>query len=61
MFDQAFPILSTPDLQRALGFYRRHGFVPVKQTLETFPDPRALGLLPEDAAPQIPYLAANRR
>jgi lactoylglutathione lyase len=22
MFDQAFPILSTPDLQRALGFYR---------------------------------------
>lgn len=22
MFDQAFPILSTPDLQRSLGFYR---------------------------------------
>ena len=22
MFDEAFPIISTPDLQRALGFYR---------------------------------------
>lgn len=51
----------TLDHPRALGFYRAQGFVPVRRTLETFPDPRALGLLPETAAPQIPYLAINRR
>lgn len=51
----------TLDHPRALGFYRAQGFVPVGRTLETFPDPRALGLLPETAAPQIPYLATSRR
>ena len=51
----------TLDHPRALGFYRAQGFVPVGRTLETFPDPRALGLLPEIAAPQIPYLATSRR
>lgn len=51
----------TLDHPRALGFYRAQGFVPVGRTLETFPDPRALGLLPEKAAPQIPYLATSRR
>ena len=50
----------TLDHPSALNFYRAQGFVAVKRTLETFPDPRALGLLPADAAPQIPYLA-NRR
>jgi GNAT superfamily N-acetyltransferase len=50
----------TLDHPRALGFYRASGFVPIKRTVETFPDPRALGLLPEDAAPQIAYLAASR-
>lgn len=51
----------TLDHPRALGFYRAQGFAAVSRTLETFPDPRALGLLPESAAPQVPYLAASRR
>ena len=50
----------TLDHPSALGFYRAQGFVAIARTLETFPDPRALGLLPEDAAPQIPRLG-NRR
>lgn len=50
----------TLDHPSALPFYRAQGFVAVGRTIETFPDPRALGLLPEDAAPQVPYLA-NRR
>jgi len=51
----------TLDHPAALGFYRRHGFVPYKRTLETFPDPRLLGLLPMETAPQIPCLASVRR
>ena len=50
----------TLDHPRALGFYRAQGFVAVKRTLETFPDPRALGVLPADAAPQVPYLVKRR-
>ena len=50
----------TLDHPRALGFYIAQGFTPVTRTIETFADPRASGLLPRDAAPQIPYLA-NRR
>lgn len=50
----------TLDHPRALGFYRAQGFMAVSRTLETFPDPRALGLLPETAAPQIPLLASRR-
>ncbi|MFD1951319.1 GNAT family N-acetyltransferase [Sphingomonas arantia] len=52
----------TLDHPRALGFYRAQGFVAIARTLETFPDPRVSGLLPPDAAPQIPLLAgANAR
>lgn len=51
----------TLDSPGALGFYRAQGFVARRRTVETFPDPRAIGLLPEDAAPHIPYLAASRR
>ncbi|RYY32199.1 MAG: GNAT family N-acetyltransferase [Sphingomonadales bacterium] len=47
----------TLDHPAALGFYRRHGFVPFKRTLETFADPRVSGALPPDAAPQIPSLS----
>ncbi len=47
----------TLDHQGALGFYRAQGFVAVKRTIETFPDPRTSGVLPRDAAPQIPLLA----
>lgn len=50
----------TLDHPRALGFYQAQGFAAVARTVETFPDPRALGLLPADAAPQIPYLASRR-
>jgi GNAT superfamily N-acetyltransferase len=50
----------TLDSPGALGFYRAQGFTVVRRTLETFADPRALGLLPADAAPHIPYLASRR-
>lgn len=46
----------TLDHPSALNFYRAQGFVPVARTVETFPDPRAIGLLPRDAAPQIPLI-----
>jgi GNAT superfamily N-acetyltransferase len=51
----------TLDHPSALGFYRASGFTPVRRTIETFADPRSLGVLPPDIAPQIPYLAARRR
>src|SRR3546814_14946996 len=51
----------TLDHPAALGFYRASGFTPIRRTIETFADPRALGVLPRDAAPQIPYLADRRR
>nr|WP_315383794.1 GNAT family N-acetyltransferase [uncultured Sphingomonas sp.] len=51
----------TLDHPAALGFYRRHGFVPYKRTIETFPDPRLLGVLPADAAPYIPCLGSVAR
>jgi GNAT superfamily N-acetyltransferase len=51
----------TLDHPHALGFYRREGFVPIAQTIETFADPRLAGLLPIDAAPQVPLLAATSR
>ena len=52
----------TLDHPSALGFYRRQGFAPVKRTIETFADPRLIGLLPREAAPQVPLLdPASRR
>lgn len=50
----------TLDHPSALNFYRAQGFTPVSRTIETFPDPRVLGLLPADAAPQVPLLASRR-
>ncbi len=50
----------TLDHPRALGFYRAQGFVATRRTIETFPDPRATGMLPADAAPQIPFLGERR-
>ncbi|KQM12848.1 GCN5 family acetyltransferase [Sphingomonas sp. Leaf24] len=50
----------TLDHPGALGFYRRSGFVPYQRTIETFADPRAIGILPADGAPHYPLLA-NRR
>ena len=46
----------TLDHPSALGFYQRHGFKPYARAIETFADPRLAGLLPRDAAPQIPLL-----
>ena len=50
----------TLDSPSALNFYRAQGFTAVRRTIETFADPRILGLLPEDAAPQVPFLASRR-
>ncbi len=47
----------TLDHPAALTFYRRNGFVATQRTVETFDDPRVTGILPRDAAPQIPLLA----
>ena len=47
----------TLDHPSALGFYRAQGFRAVARTVETFADPRVLGLLPAESAPQIPCLA----
>lgn len=49
----------TLDHPSALNFYRAQGFVAIKRTIETFADPRVIGLLADDAAPQIPRLAAR--
>jgi GNAT superfamily N-acetyltransferase len=44
------------DHSAALSAYRRAGFTPYKRAIERFPDPRLLGILPEDCAPQIPVI-----
>ena len=44
------------DHPAALSAYRRAGFAPYKRAIERFPDPRLLGILPKDCAPQIPLL-----
>lgn len=44
------------DHPAALATYRRAGFTPWKRAVERFPDPRLLGILPTDCAPQIPLL-----
>lgn len=46
----------TLDHPAALGAYRRAGFKPYKRATERFPDPRLLGILPRDCAPQVPLL-----
>jgi GNAT superfamily N-acetyltransferase len=51
----------TLDHPRALGFYRAQGFVPYAQAVETFADPRLIGALPRDAAPQVPLFDVKRR
>lgn len=46
----------TLDHPAALAAYRRAGFIPYKRAVERFPDPRLLGILPRDCAPQVPLL-----
>lgn len=49
----------TLDHPSALNFYRAQGFAAVRRTVETFADPRLAGILPADAAPHVPLLAAR--
>jgi GNAT superfamily N-acetyltransferase len=44
------------DHPAALAAYRRAGFTAIARKVETFIDPRLAGILPRDAAPQIPLL-----
>ncbi len=44
------------DHPAALSAYRRAGFTPFKRAVERFPDPRLLGILPINCAPQIPVV-----
>jgi GNAT superfamily N-acetyltransferase len=46
----------TLDHPGALSFYRRNGFTPFARAVETFADPRLIGVLPRDAAPQTPLI-----
>lgn len=46
----------TLDHPSALNFYRAQGFIATNRAVETFPDPRLIGVLPREAAPQIPLL-----
>ncbi|MGL4239906.1 MAG: GNAT family N-acetyltransferase [Beijerinckiaceae bacterium] len=45
------------DHPKALAFYRRQGFGVTAVGYEVMDDPRAQGLLPEDAAPHVPRVA----
>jgi GNAT superfamily N-acetyltransferase len=47
------------DHPAALSAYRRAGFNPYKRAIERFPDPRLLGFLPRDCAPQVPLLGTE--
>jgi GNAT superfamily N-acetyltransferase len=44
------------DHPAALTAYRRAGFTPYKRAIERFRDPRLLGILPKECAPQVPLL-----
>jgi GNAT superfamily N-acetyltransferase len=46
----------TLDHPAALPSYLRAGFKAYARAFESFPDPRLAGLLPRDAAPQVPVL-----
>lgn len=49
----------TLDHPAALPSYLKAGFSAYKRVFETFPDPRLLGLLPLDSAPQIPVVGTR--
>jgi GNAT superfamily N-acetyltransferase len=46
----------TLDHPSALQFYMRAGFTPYRRAIEIADDPRLLGLLPRNAAPQAPLI-----
>lgn len=43
----------------AMDFYRRSGFVPFRCEIEVHDDPRIKGLLPRDAAPNVPIIESK--
>lgn len=47
------------DHPAALAAYRRAGFTPYKRAIERFADPRLIGVLPRDCAPQAPLLGTD--
>lgn len=47
------------DHPAALPAYLRAGFTAYARAFESFPDPRLAGLLPRDAAPQIPLVGGG--
>ncbi|MGQ0660394.1 GNAT family N-acetyltransferase [Sphingosinicella sp.] len=49
------------DHPAALPAYLRAGFVAKRRAFESFPDPRVAGLLPRDAAPQVPLIESSRQ
>jgi GNAT superfamily N-acetyltransferase len=49
----------TLDHPAALGAYLRAGFRAYRRAFESFPDPRLNGLVPADAAPQIPLVGGS--
>jgi GNAT superfamily N-acetyltransferase len=50
----------TIDSPVALDFYRRSGFVAVRQQVEIADDPRLCGDLPADAGPHVPIISARQ-
>ena len=46
----------TLDSPGALEFYRRSGFTPYEFKVEVYDDPRITGVLPRDAARQVPII-----
>lgn len=49
----------TLDSPHAIGFYQASGFVPVRRDVEVFEDPRALGIIADDRAPNHPLLKGS--
>ena len=49
----------TLDHPAALRAYVRAGFTPHKRAIERFPDPRLLGILPSNCAPQSPVFGTD--
>lgn len=49
----------TLDHPAALPAYRRAGFQAFTRAIERFPDPRLLGILPKDCAPQVPLVGTE--
>ena len=47
----------TLDHPAALPAYLKAGFTAYRRAFESFPDPRLAGLLPPDAAPQVPLVS----